>query len=603
MLQNNMNFGNQRSMTEGGEIDGVPYIVFSIEEPMNIPPLPNNHRLEMIISCGKMRQVFSEVYCQRLRVPVESLDHTLQIRIQSRQNNLLMDIWNRAREGVAKVFSTNQYSGGISLQMEIPLSVVDPLAGPKVLQSYFALAEIPPEEQTIFAPKKSRAHQLRLYNASLATAKNQPYAPKVHIVVEADANSSKNTSTKLWRSAVCPKSGREYWYNVETRKTQWTNPEEEERSRQRPPRARKGAYQPIQHDRIDVEIAKYLQKHPNVHEAISIKRLKLGEYMIDSRTVKLQMRPWGKESKPILVVADGPMKQPFEDYITGSPENEVWEGVETSLAVHALPQHARLTFKAMPPPQQRPPDRLLAMRTAKKEAILREENALQKLSKWPENQNFAKSNSAKFGRGTSGDITSTKSTVGRNSWESTRPSTPSEVYATTPQSSGSGLKSSAPLEAEKEMNYGGLQAAVVETPAAFRIPDASTVPAYQTRSMTQAGSISVTPTMGQTYAAYQPVHSFTHQPQQTKGYFPSIFTNPALAGGNSFQTGPNAYTSWDPSTSSWLNGYNYNNSFVTNQSWQGSYVPDVQLSTRDSYTPPQAYATQGSFTPSQYRYQ
>lgn len=101
-------------------------------------------------------------------------------------------------------------------------------------------------------------------------------------------------------------------------------------------------------------------------------------YEVKGRAVKLQRAP-GRSGFLEPFVMDGPLKQPLDDYLSGSGRNEAWmEPPMVQSALHALPRPHRVSFEEL-----YPTNRMEAMLLAVMEADARETHAKQKLSTSP----------------------------------------------------------------------------------------------------------------------------------------------------------------------------------------------------------------------------
>ncbi|CAE7940945.1 unnamed protein product [Symbiodinium sp. KB8] len=101
-------------------------------------------------------------------------------------------------------------------------------------------------------------------------------------------------------------------------------------------------------------------------------------YEVKGRAVKLQLAP-GRSGFLEPFVVDGPLKQPLDDYLSGSGRNEAWmEPPMVQSALHALPRPHRVSFEEL-----YPTNRMEAMLLAVMEADARETHAKQKLSTSP----------------------------------------------------------------------------------------------------------------------------------------------------------------------------------------------------------------------------
>jgi hypothetical protein len=102
----------------------------------------------------------------------------------------------------------------------------------------------------------------------------------------------------------------------------------------------------------------------------SVVCLETGVYKIGGRAVEVYFDWWG-EDELMLMVRDGPLTQPFLDYVFDTGENETFDVVKSSTKLVDLPEYARLQVKDTAPTECR----LTAMKTAKKQAAQREAHA------------------------------------------------------------------------------------------------------------------------------------------------------------------------------------------------------------------------------------
>lgn len=96
-------------------------------------------------------------------------------------------------------------------------------------------------------------------------------------------------------------------------------------------------------------------------------------YSVKGRSVRLEVQH--KDGVPSLVVCDGPLRQPFVDYVHGSANNEDYDVPIVQSALHAIPEGARVSFEEV-----FPDTRAEAMLVACMEAQAREELAQSQLA-------------------------------------------------------------------------------------------------------------------------------------------------------------------------------------------------------------------------------
>lgn len=118
-------------------------------------------------------------------------------------------------------------------------------------------------------------------------------------------------------------------------------------------------------DLINTHVEKYLVAHPEFRD--SVLRKGEGEYIIDGREVKVGFCRQG-----FLVVHDGPLRQPFTDYVEKKEATAVYhqKGLKTS-NLSNLAQANRISFGD----EGNRYSRLDAMKVAKEQALFREKAA------------------------------------------------------------------------------------------------------------------------------------------------------------------------------------------------------------------------------------
>jgi len=134
------------------------------------------------------------------------------------------------------------------------------------------------------------------------------------------------------------------------------------------------AYDADPEDLLDQHVAYYLRHHKDVAAHHSVNRLCPGVYAIDDREVRVE---WQHALEPggqgFLVAVDGPLRQPFADYMEHSENNAEYDvqgiGVDTSL--HSIPREKRMSFHDT----HKVYSRLEAMKVAKEQALVRERAA------------------------------------------------------------------------------------------------------------------------------------------------------------------------------------------------------------------------------------
>eukprot|EP00811_Abedinium_folium_P029936 NODE_4751_length_1852_cov_3.816232.p1 GENE.NODE_4751_length_1852_cov_3.816232~~NODE_4751_length_1852_cov_3.816232.p1 ORF type:complete len:440 (+),score=118.47 NODE_4751_length_1852_cov_3.816232:103-1422(+) len=133
------------------------------------------------------------------------------------------------------------------------------------------------------------------------------------------------------------------------------------------------AYEAEADDLLDQHVAYYLRHHPEAHARHSIVRGGPGEYYLDGRVIQVE---WQYSTEPggqgCLVAVDGPLRQPFADYMEMNESNVVYDTVDIGHRsnLQSIPRHKRLSFH-----DQKPYSRLEAMKVAKEQALVRERAA------------------------------------------------------------------------------------------------------------------------------------------------------------------------------------------------------------------------------------
>lgn len=133
-----------------------------------------------------------------------------------------------------------------------------------------------------------------------------------------------------------------------------------------------GSYEADQDDLLDQHVAYYLRHHPDVHAKHLIARKRPGTYQIDDREVSVE---WQYASEPggqgFLVALDGPLRQPFSDYMEMSENNAEWDNSGGRSSLSMIPRDKRMSFHD----QHKVYTRLEAMKVAKEQALVREKHA------------------------------------------------------------------------------------------------------------------------------------------------------------------------------------------------------------------------------------
>lgn len=127
-------------------------------------------------------------------------------------------------------------------------------------------------------------------------------------------------------------------------------------------------------DKVHLCVQAFLQTHLAIAQAHRVERLKPGVYAVDGNEVHIE---WHRAQEPgqpgVLIVVDGPMRQPLPDYLSNTEANAQYatDAVEKTSALHRIPKERRMTFDD----KNAQYTRLEAMRVAKEQANLREKAA------------------------------------------------------------------------------------------------------------------------------------------------------------------------------------------------------------------------------------
>ncbi|CAJ1410853.1 unnamed protein product [Effrenium voratum] len=150
-------------------------------------------------------------------------------------------------------------------------------------------------------------------------------------------------------------------------------PRRKERKERRERKEGEEPYKAEPEDLIDQHVAYFLRKNPQVRPRHKIQRRSPGVYLLDSRDVQIE---WQYATEPggqgFLVVVDGPLRQPFSDYMMDTEENATYDGqdiVQSNL--HLIARDRRISFNDT----HKVYNRLEAMKVAKEQALVREKAA------------------------------------------------------------------------------------------------------------------------------------------------------------------------------------------------------------------------------------
>eukprot|EP00404_Azadinium_spinosum_P004081 CAMPEP_0180467292 /NCGR_PEP_ID=MMETSP1036_2-20121128/26924_1 /TAXON_ID=632150 /ORGANISM="Azadinium spinosum, Strain 3D9" /LENGTH=432 /DNA_ID=CAMNT_0022474249 /DNA_START=1 /DNA_END=1296 /DNA_ORIENTATION=+ len=138
--------------------------------------------------------------------------------------------------------------------------------------------------------------------------------------------------------------------------------------------SREPTYQVDKEDLLDQHVGYYFRHHPKVFALHRITRKRTGVYDLDGREIKVE---WQYATEPgaqgFLVVVDGPLRQPFANYMEMTETNAEYdsEGIGSSSALQSIPKAKRMSFHD----EHKTYSRLEAMKVAKEQALVRERAA------------------------------------------------------------------------------------------------------------------------------------------------------------------------------------------------------------------------------------
>lgn len=132
-------------------------------------------------------------------------------------------------------------------------------------------------------------------------------------------------------------------------------------------------YEACEDDLLDQHVAYYLRHHPETHAQHSIYRKRPGVYVLDRREVDVE---WQYAEDPdehgFLVIVDGPLRQPFADYMEMTEKNAEYDSRSCNRSsLSSIPREQRMSFHD----QHKVYTRLEAMKVAKEQAAFREKHA------------------------------------------------------------------------------------------------------------------------------------------------------------------------------------------------------------------------------------
>lgn len=143
-------------------------------------------------------------------------------------------------------------------------------------------------------------------------------------------------------------------------------------------------------DAVETEMTELCREYPEIAEKNSIMRCSPGKYLINGREVTIQIITIEAGNEPSsslivradLIVTDGPLSQPFLDYMFNTGENEQYQlppGEAEQLAAPLMQVPTRLEFVHEDGMPYEPFDRIAAMQCARYEAWARDEDARRRL--------------------------------------------------------------------------------------------------------------------------------------------------------------------------------------------------------------------------------
>lgn len=135
------------------------------------------------------------------------------------------------------------------------------------------------------------------------------------------------------------------------------------------------AAEPVgEQDLLEQHVRYFLRQNPKEGSKHSVIRIDTGLYQIDGQEVEVEWQHADTPGQPgHLVVVDGPLRQPFADYLVNSEAN-VWYdtgSIAKTSALHHVPKERRMTFDDT----HKKYTRLEAMKVAKEQASIREKAA------------------------------------------------------------------------------------------------------------------------------------------------------------------------------------------------------------------------------------
>jgi len=132
-------------------------------------------------------------------------------------------------------------------------------------------------------------------------------------------------------------------------------------------------YEVDEDDLLDQHVGYYLRHNAKIHARHAIQRKNAGVYQLDGREVTLEWQyATDPEGHGFLVVVDGPLKQPFSDYMEMTERNAEYDEQSVNRSsLSMIPKAQRMSFHD----QHKVYTRLEAMKVAKEQAHFREQHA------------------------------------------------------------------------------------------------------------------------------------------------------------------------------------------------------------------------------------
>jgi len=182
-------------------------------------------------------------------------------------------------------------------------------------------------------------------------------------------------------------------------------------------------------DIVDVQVAKFFKAFPDIYIKTRLTRMRPGLYSMFGRQIEVE---WveGRRGKGALMVKDGPMRQPFGDYLDQKDTTAEYNGsvFKAKNNLQSIPQDARMTFND----NDYKYSRMDAMKVAKEQAIVREVAATVQVKQGQAPQvdrlmmRYEKNMDRKLGKGEckgsgKGQAMSSQWEIPQNSWGSPMP--------------------------------------------------------------------------------------------------------------------------------------------------------------------------------------